>query len=93
MIEGEASISTEILARYASDAARAVDGVRDLAGRRGCRVDEEGRVQLRLEVAWGSPIPTVGRTVQERVRDYLAGMAQLEEPVVDVVVERVGPVR
>ena len=29
------------------------------------------RVELRLVVDWGASIPEVGRTVQERVRDYL----------------------
>ena len=94
MTEGQASISADILARYAEDAARDVDGVLDLTGRRGVKVvtDEAGvRVELQLAVAWGASIPDVGRSVQAGVREYLARMADVE-PVVDVVVEEVGPV-
>jgi uncharacterized alkaline shock family protein YloU len=91
--EGQASISPDILARYAEDAARDVDGVLDLAGRRGVKVvaDEAGvRVELQLAVAWGASIPDVGRSVQTGVRDYLVRMADVE-PLVDVVVEEIGP--
>ena len=91
MTDGQASISTEILARYAGDAAREVEGVRGLAGRRGARVHEDGRVELHLELAWGASIPTVGRRVQERVRDYLRHMADLEAAEVDVIVDEIGP--
>ena len=93
MTEGQASISPDILARYAEDAARDVDGVLDLAGRRGVKVvaDEAGvRVELQLAVAWGASIPDVGRSVQTGVRDYLVRMADVE-PLVDVVVEEIGP--
>jgi uncharacterized alkaline shock family protein YloU len=92
MTAGDASISSEILARYAIDAAREVEGVRGLAGRRGARVHDDGRVELRLELAWGAPIPTVARCVQARVAAYLEQMADLEPAAIEVVVERVGPV-
>lgn len=95
---GQASISTAILARYAADAAREVDGVRGLAesslpGRRGVKVDgADGgvRVSLRLAVDWGASIPAVGRGVQARVREYLRSMADVEAVVVDVVVDEIG---
>src|SRR5439155_8987645 len=80
MTEGQASISTEILARYAADAAGEVEGVRSLAGRRGVKVGEEDgvvRVELHLAVDWGASIPVVGRTVQDRVREYLGRMADV----------------
>lgn len=93
MAEGQSSIAIDVLARYASDAAGEIEGVRGLAGRRGARVDESGRVELRLDVAWGTPIPTLGRRVQERVREYLQQMAELEAAEIDVVVERIGPAR
>ena len=93
-MEGHASISSEILARYAADAACEVPGVaslveRPLPGRRGVRVaDEDGRVvvELHLAVEWGASIPDVGHEVQRRVGDYLRRMADLEEAVVNVVV-------
>jgi len=93
MTEGQASISTEILARYAADAAGEVEGVRSLAGRRGVKVGEEDgvvRVELHLAVDWGASIPVVGRTVQDRVRKYLGRMADVEPEVVDVTIDEVG---
>ncbi len=95
---GQASISTDILARYAADAAREVDGVRGLAesplpGRRGVKVsggDEAVRVELHLAVEWGASIPALGRGVQERVREYLREMADVEPVAVEVVVDEVG---
>jgi len=98
-VEGQASISADILARYAADAADEVGGVRGLSeshipGRRGVKVssDEEGvRVELHLAVDWGASIPEVGRGVQERVREYLVHMADVEPARVDVVVDEIGP--
>jgi uncharacterized alkaline shock family protein YloU len=97
---GQASISTEILARYAADAAREVDGVRGLADsplprKRAVRVaDENGavRVELHLVTEWGASIPAIGRHVQQRVREYLRSMADVEPAAVEVVVDAVGPV-
>jgi uncharacterized alkaline shock family protein YloU len=94
MTEGQASISTDILARYAADAAGEVEGVRGLAGRRSVRIESDGdgvRVELHLAVDWGASLPGVGRTVQSRVREYLARMADVRPSTVDVVVDEVGP--
>ncbi|MFL5918407.1 MAG: Asp23/Gls24 family envelope stress response protein [Gaiellaceae bacterium] len=96
---GQASISTEILARYAADAAREVDGVRGLADsplprKRAVRVSGENgavRVELHLVTEWGASIPAVGRRVQQRVREYLRRMADVEPAAVEVVVDAVGP--
>jgi uncharacterized alkaline shock family protein YloU len=96
-MDGQASISADILARYAADAAREVAGVRGLAesplpGRRGVRVateDGEVRVELHLTVEWGASIPAVGREVQARVREYLLRMADVEPAAVDVVVDEI----
>ena len=93
MTDGQASISIEILARYAGDAAQEVEGVRGLAGRRGARVHDDGRVELHLDVDWGASIPAVGKRVQERVREYLRQMADLEPADVDVIVDEIGPAR
>jgi uncharacterized alkaline shock family protein YloU len=94
---GQASISTDILARYAADAARDVEGVRGLAEsslphRHAVRVTGRNgavRIELHLVAEWGSSLPTLGRRVQERVREYLAGMADIEPAAVDVVVDGV----
>ncbi len=98
-MEGQASISADILARYAADAAQEVVGVRGvmdspLPGRRGVRVaSEDGAVRVELHVAvdWGAPIPAVGRDVQARVREYLLRMANVDPAAVDVVVDEIGP--
>ena len=98
-MSGQASISSDILARYAADAAQEVDGVRGLSdsplpGRRGVKVasaDVGLRVELHLAVDWGASIPDLGREVQERVRVYLARMAGTTPAVVDVIVDEIGP--
>lgn len=89
-MEGQASISTEILARYAGDAAREIAGVRGLHGRHAVKVDEDLRVEVHVAVDWGASIPAVGKNVQARVREYLLRMADLEPASVDVVVDEVG---
>jgi uncharacterized alkaline shock family protein YloU len=98
-MEGGASISPEILASYAADAAREVAGVRGLIERhrprhRGVRVSAEDgavRVEVHVGLEWGARGPDVGREVQRRVRDYLGRMADVDPEAVDVVVDEVGP--
>jgi uncharacterized alkaline shock family protein YloU len=92
-MEGQATISTEVLSGYVADAAREVAGVRGLSKRRGAKVeflDGRAHVQLQLEVDWGRSIPELGAAVQTRVREYLARMANIDEAQVDVVVDGVG---
>jgi len=91
LMEGQASISTEILGRYAGDAAREVIGVRDLHVRHAVKVDEDLRVEVHLAAEWGASIPQIGRSVQSRVREYLLRMADVEPTSVEVVVEEIGP--
>ena len=94
-----ATISRDILASYAADAAREVDGVENIVEsslhrHKGVRVfDEDGRmrVELHLAVAWGASIPAVGAAVQERVAGYLHRMAQVTPDRVDVVIDLIGP--
>ena len=94
-----ATISSDILASYAADAAREVDGVRGLVEsalhrHRGVRIsDDEGRVrvELHLAVEWGASIPEVGREVQQRVAAYLERMAKVDPEAVDVTVDEIGP--
>ena len=93
-MEGEALISHDVLASYATDAAREVAGVTGLAGRRGVRIggDDDGAVtvELHVSVAWGASIPAVGAQVQQRVADYLAQMADVRPASVEVFVDAVG---
>ncbi|HEX6679364.1 MAG TPA: Asp23/Gls24 family envelope stress response protein [Gaiellaceae bacterium] len=98
---GRASISSEVLARYAADAAREIEGVRGLVAsqlhrHRGVRVSgEDGAVtvELHLDVDWGAELPTLGRDVQQRVLDYLERMAGSRPAAVNVVIDAVGPAR
>lgn len=98
---GQASISSDVLARYAADAAREVEGVRGLVAsqlhrHRGVRIsndEEQLSVELHLDVDWGSSIPELGREVQRRVSEYLDRMAGARLVAVDVVVDAVGPAR
>jgi uncharacterized alkaline shock family protein YloU len=76
---GQASISAEILARYAADAARHAVRVSGAGGAL--------RIELHIVTEWGASIPAVGRRVQERVREYLRHMADVEPAAVDVVVD------
>ena len=93
-----ATISADILASYAADAAREVDGVRGLVEshlprNRGVRISGEASelaVEIHLDVAWGASIPSVGEAVQRRVGDYLEQMAGARPRSVDVVVDAVG---
>ena len=85
----QATIATDILARYAADAAREVEGVRALAGRRGVRISgkEAIRIEIHVVAERGASIPALGRAVQARVREYLASMADVDPASVDVVVD------
>jgi uncharacterized alkaline shock family protein YloU len=96
---GQATISSDILASYAADAIREVDGVQGLVGstlhrHEGVRVlDEAGgvRVELHIALRWGSSIPAVGPAVQKQVIEYLSRMADIQPVCVDVVIEEIGP--
>ena len=98
-MEGNASVATDVLATYAADAAREVEGVRALVESRlprhgAVRVNgEDGRitVELHVELDWGASVPDVGGEVQRRVADYLERMAGARPQAVDVVVDEIGP--
>jgi uncharacterized alkaline shock family protein YloU len=94
-----ATISSDVLASYAADAAREVEGVSGLVEstlhrHKGVRVleTENGvRIELHIAVEWGASIPDIGREIQRRVAAYLARMASIEADAVDVVVDEIGP--
>ena len=98
-MEGQSLISNDVLARYAADAAREVEGVSGVVDggglHRGKGVvisgDEQAPVvQLRVELAWGRSASEVGAAVQRRVAEYLGRMAEVRPSAVDVVVAGVG---
>lgn len=102
-MEGHSLISADVVARYAGDAAREVDGVSGVGARargrqRGKDVVVEGddrarAVTVRVALEWGSNAAGVGAAVQERVADYLQRMTGARPASVDVVVSGVGPSR
>jgi uncharacterized alkaline shock family protein YloU len=95
-MQGKASVATDVLASYAADAAREVEGVAGLVDGRlprhaAVRVEgeEEARIELHLELAWGAPAEQVGAEVQRRVADYLERMAGARPRTVDVFVDEI----
>jgi len=93
-------ISADVLAAYAADAAREVDGVHGLVENpltrtKGVRVVEDDgsavAVELHLAVDWGTNVPEVGRAVQDRVAEFLVRMAGVRPRSVDVVVVEIRP--
>ena len=95
-MEGTASVATDVLASYAADAAREVEGVAGLVEGRLPRqgavrvVVEEGMaVELHLQLAAGASAPAVGAEVQRRVADYLERMAGARPRAVDVVIDEI----
>ena len=98
-MEGHSVISTDVVARYAADAALEIEGVRRLVeGSRprhhGVRVTDTGgtlALELHLGLDWGANAAAVGIAVQQRVAEYLGRMTDLETASVDVVVDDFGP--
>lgn len=98
-VEGHSSISTEVLASYAADAAREVDGVHGLvesplARHKGVRVtggESAVAVEVHVAVDWGQDVVAVGKAVQARVAEFLSRMADTRPVSVDVVVDEIRP--
>jgi uncharacterized alkaline shock family protein YloU len=86
----DALVSSDVVARYAADAAREVDGVTGVVEgvRKGIRVDD-GEIEVHLAVRWGASIPEVGASVQRGVADYLERMTDVRPAAVHVVVDQV----
>lgn len=96
-MEGASLISSDVLASYAADAAREVDGVRGLVDgalprHRAVRITTDRgavAVELHLVLEWGANAADVGAAVQARVADYLDRMAEITPRSVDVVVDEI----
>jgi uncharacterized alkaline shock family protein YloU len=95
-MEGTASVAGDVLASYAADAAREVEGVAGLVEGRLPRqgavrinADDGMTVELHLELARGAAAQEVGVEVQRRVADYLEQMAGTRPRAVDVVIDEV----
>ena len=87
--EGHSVISPDVLATYAADAAREVEGVRELAGKGVKVARDEGQVavEVHLVLAWGAHAGEVGARVQAKVADCLARMADVRPQTIDVIVD------
>ena len=94
-MEGHSVISSDVLARYAADAALEVSGVRQVLeaplGRRGVKVAGD-EIEVHLLVESGAIIPEVAAAVQSRVTDYLLRMTDVRPSAVHVVVDEVARV-
>jgi uncharacterized alkaline shock family protein YloU len=95
-MEGTASVAGDVLASYAADAAREVEGVAGLVEGRLPRqgavrisVDEGVTVELHLVLARRASAQEVGAEVQRRVADYLERMAGARPRAVDVVIDEI----
>lgn len=91
---GHSSISPDVLARYAADAAAEVPGVRGLVEsplhrHRGVRVVGD-IVELHLAIDWGVSAIALAENVQRRVGDYLVRMADVRPTAVNVSVDAIG---
>ena len=86
----DALISSDVVARYAADAAREVDGVAGVVGgvRKGIRVDG-AEIEVHVAVRWGAAILSVGAAVQRGVADYLEQMTDARPAAVHVVVDEI----
>jgi uncharacterized alkaline shock family protein YloU len=95
-MEGHASVAADVLASYAADAAREVEGVVRLVDGRLPRqgavrigTDDGVTVELHLGLAPGAAAQEVGAEVQRRVADYLERMAGARPRAVDVVIDEI----
>ena len=93
---GDSAVAGEVLASYAADAAREVEGVVTLVtghsrpdGIKVAQRESSVALEIHVELGWEASAPEVGAAVQKRVAEYVARMARLTVTV-DVVVDRVG---
>jgi len=87
---GSVRVSEAALTEIVRRAVASVEGARLRKGRRRLGVelqDGRARAELRLIVAYGRVLPEVSTAVQERVKDALARMFDVEVEAVDVTVE------
>ena len=89
-MSGESVIASDVVARYAADAACEVEGVTRVVqgARRGIRADGD-TVELHLALRFGVSIPELGRAVQEHVGAYLERMTDARPARIDVVVDEI----
>jgi uncharacterized alkaline shock family protein YloU len=96
-VTAPARISRDVLARYAADAAREVEGVRRLVPDRlrrhdgvGVSGEDDFAVEVHVGVEAGVSVPALGRDLQTRIAEYLERMTGTAPATVDVVVHEIG---
>jgi uncharacterized alkaline shock family protein YloU len=89
-VEGQSVISPDVVARYAGDAAREVEGVTGVVEgvRKGIRVDGDA-IELHVSVRYGLSLPDVGAALQRHVADYLERMTNVRPATVNVIVDEI----
>ena len=92
MMEDQAVISDEVLARYAADAAADVEGVSLHGGKPVAVSVHEGGIRLttHIELEWGRRVQDVASMLQSQVKRYVERMTNSRVDAVSVVVDRVG---
>jgi uncharacterized alkaline shock family protein YloU len=91
---GSVRVSEAAVAQIVGGAVASVDGARLRKGRRRLDLELENghaRAALELAVAHGLFLPDVARAVQERVREALARIFEVEVDAVDVTVVELVP--
>ena len=97
LMEGTASVAVDVLASYAADAAREVEGVAGLVEGQAAAAGRRSRRRSRTASPSSSTSSSqpalsaqeVGAEVQRRVADYLERMAGARPSAVDVVIEEI----
>lgn len=87
---GSVAVTDGALAQIVAQAVESVEGARLRKGRRRLALELESghaRAELELSVAYGSVLPEVARTVQERVAEALREMCGVVVDAVDVSIE------
>jgi uncharacterized alkaline shock family protein YloU len=90
---GSVAVTDGALAQIVAQAVESVPGARLRKGRRRLALELENghvRADLELTVAYGSVLPDVARTVQERVAEALREMCGVVVDAVDVSIEELG---
>ena len=86
---GTVSFATDVVATIASLAATEVEGVTNMVGTRGVKVEvveDRVNIQVSIIIDYGVPIPDIARNIQENIKKAVETMSGLTVETVDVQV-------